>query len=274
MASNTLTDTNISDTYVALLHARGEALPSSGQVLVYDGSGNVSSLRLGRSGNGAYISGTLSANALTVNGISYPSVDGSAGTFLTTNGAGGLTFSSIPLSSVPDLSPSPAGTYVGLSAITVDSKGRITDVVSANSGAALTSVTYYATPIDIYSNSSTSNVAAFDLSCDQTNKPSDATYALIQIYNEIGWSDNNDKACSCYVLINGAQASIVGSVYGGGEIFKNSSLSFTTWAAKLDGSDNISVQIARTFAAGTANRTSFVQIRLLGYATYNTLTNP
>ena len=38
MASESLTNTNISETYVGVLHAKGEALPASGQEDIYDGN--------------------------------------------------------------------------------------------------------------------------------------------------------------------------------------------------------------------------------------------
>ena len=50
MASISLTNTNISDTYVGVLHAKGAAIPSSGLQDVYDGAGNKSALKIGRTG--------------------------------------------------------------------------------------------------------------------------------------------------------------------------------------------------------------------------------
>ena len=48
MASISLTNTNISDTYVGVLHAQGAPIPSTGLVDVYDGAGNKSALKIGR----------------------------------------------------------------------------------------------------------------------------------------------------------------------------------------------------------------------------------
>lgn len=59
MASTSLTNTNISDTYVGVLHANGEALPLTGQVAVYDGFGNESALKVGRKGQGVDVDGAL-----------------------------------------------------------------------------------------------------------------------------------------------------------------------------------------------------------------------
>lgn len=52
-----LINTNISDTYVGLLHVDGQPLPSSGLITVKDGSGQESSLQIGLSGQGAVING-------------------------------------------------------------------------------------------------------------------------------------------------------------------------------------------------------------------------
>jgi len=59
MASETLTNTNISDTYVGVLHAKGEPIPVTGLEYVYDGFGNKSSLQIGRDGQGVDFSGEL-----------------------------------------------------------------------------------------------------------------------------------------------------------------------------------------------------------------------
>jgi len=50
MASESLTNTNISETYVGVLHAKGAPIPSSGLQDVYDGFGNKSALKVGRTG--------------------------------------------------------------------------------------------------------------------------------------------------------------------------------------------------------------------------------
>lgn len=62
MASVSLTNTNISDTYVGVLHAKGEAIPASGLQDVYDGFGNKSSLKIGRTGEGIDVDGNLGVN--------------------------------------------------------------------------------------------------------------------------------------------------------------------------------------------------------------------
>lgn len=55
----TLTDNYIDETYMGLLHSKGQELPISGQEDIYDGNGNKSSLKLGRACEGATICGPL-----------------------------------------------------------------------------------------------------------------------------------------------------------------------------------------------------------------------
>ena len=62
MATTSLTNTNISDTYTGVLHAKGEPIPASGLQDVYDGFGNKSSLKIGRAGQGIDIDGSLGAS--------------------------------------------------------------------------------------------------------------------------------------------------------------------------------------------------------------------
>lgn len=73
MASQSLTNTNISETYVGVLHAEGEPLPASGQADIYDGFGNKSALKLGRDGEGIDVNGTLGSNfATAIADVIYP----------------------------------------------------------------------------------------------------------------------------------------------------------------------------------------------------------
>ena len=62
MASESLTNTNISETYVGVLHAKGEAIPATGLQDVYDGFGNKSALKIGQAGKGIDIDGSLGAS--------------------------------------------------------------------------------------------------------------------------------------------------------------------------------------------------------------------
>jgi hypothetical protein len=66
MASESLTNTNISETYVGVLHAKGEAIPATGLQDVYDGFGNKSSLKIGRAGQGITIDGDFAAEKVLV----------------------------------------------------------------------------------------------------------------------------------------------------------------------------------------------------------------
>lgn len=64
--STNIADVDISDTFYGVLHAEGVTLPSEGRQSIYDGGGNESALQLGRAGNGATITGTLSTGDLVV----------------------------------------------------------------------------------------------------------------------------------------------------------------------------------------------------------------
>ncbi len=80
MATTTLTNTTISDTYVSLLHANGEILPATGQVVIYDGCGKESSIKIGRCSSSAGLtvcgpisaSGTLDGDWSTLIDLIYP----------------------------------------------------------------------------------------------------------------------------------------------------------------------------------------------------------
>jgi len=69
METNTLTGQLVSDTYDGLLHIKGEEFPSTGQVDVVDGVGNVSSIKLGRACEGMTVCGPLVADSIVANSI-------------------------------------------------------------------------------------------------------------------------------------------------------------------------------------------------------------
>lgn len=169
MATNTLTEHTISDTYAGILHASGEQLPASDQKLIYDGVGNASSMSLGRLGNGVTFSGTLSAsgaavlnqgltvhnqqliagagtvlyNGLSANGLRYPTSGALSGIMI--QGANNQLHlhTQLPTQAIPLVFPSPAGTFSNIASITVDTRGRVTDVSTASVGArTVTSTTY------------------------------------------------------------------------------------------------------------------------------------
>jgi hypothetical protein len=72
---NALTNTNISATYKGVLHADGEPIPASGLKPVYDGTGVQSALSIGRSNQGATVSGYLSSNDLRAGQLKMPNED-------------------------------------------------------------------------------------------------------------------------------------------------------------------------------------------------------
>ena len=72
---NALTNTNISATYKGVLHADGESIPASGLKPVYDGTGFQSSLSIGRSNQGATVTGYLSSNDLRAGQLKMPNED-------------------------------------------------------------------------------------------------------------------------------------------------------------------------------------------------------
>jgi hypothetical protein len=85
MATASLTNTNISDTYTSVLHVNGEPLPATGLQSVYDGYGNKSSLEIGRAKQGITVTGKIitdndivlntapvNSNILSLSASSYP----------------------------------------------------------------------------------------------------------------------------------------------------------------------------------------------------------
>lgn len=72
---NALTNTNISATYKGVLHADGEPIPASGLKPVYDGTGVQSALSIGRSNQGATVTGYLSSNDLRAGQLKMPNED-------------------------------------------------------------------------------------------------------------------------------------------------------------------------------------------------------
>ncbi len=131
---STLEDVFISDSYQGLIHANKVALPATGQALMYDGSGQASSISIALSGGGATITGRLSSNNLTVGNLKFPNVAGNnrAIMVMTTNNQ--LTFvDKLSASYLADLYPNPEATYNGVQSITVNSKGLVTSVTTTES---------------------------------------------------------------------------------------------------------------------------------------------
>lgn len=107
MAKNSLSNTKINVTFKSLLHANGEQLPEDIQEDIYDGSGNKSALKLGRSCNGAtvcgpFVCGALSAGDINVGNISAGNIAANSitGTFNGNNLLASSQFNLIDLCNV------------------------------------------------------------------------------------------------------------------------------------------------------------------------------
>ena len=126
---SSLTDKNVSDSYLGLLHSSGTPLPTSSVAAIYDGEGNKSALSLGRDGNGVDISGNLSTDSLNSGSLSYPNSPLSAGGVLIQQGNSIKISEKLPSDNIPLLTPSPAGTYSGIiTKIIVNPNGLVTSV--------------------------------------------------------------------------------------------------------------------------------------------------
>ena len=76
-----LSNQNISNTYKGLLHTQGDSLPSTGNIVVTDGSGQSSSLALGVVDQGIKVTGTsefndINASYVNLSGLSVGGDDG------------------------------------------------------------------------------------------------------------------------------------------------------------------------------------------------------
>lgn len=137
-----LTNTNISDTYLGVLHSRGIPLPvayggsmSNGQEIIHDGYGNQSALALGQQNQGASITGNLSSNQtvtgnyVVANQLTMPRIEtGNANDIVITNGSGTLSLAGFSDVFNAVYSALPDGTYIN-PRITV-SNGLITSITS------------------------------------------------------------------------------------------------------------------------------------------------
>lgn len=240
---------------------------------MYDGTGNASALKIGRAGQGATFSGTLSTTDLRVNDLRYPVADGSDGQFISTDGSGTLSFSSILSGTLPDLSPSPANTYTSISAISVDVKGRVTNVITGAGGGASGSgaVYVYNSPINLVTKTGNYNAS---VSVNKVNKPAGVTHALIRIESEMDYKTFGPSS-NTYIqtLISGVRAALAGNRNVNGQNYGSGYANVTTWLAPIDGSNNIDVYINLVDGAYSSSVSGRVTIDLLGYASYNTLSN-
>lgn len=76
-----LSNQNISNTYKGLLHAQGDALPSTGNIVITDGSGQSSSLAIGVANQGIKVTGTsvfndIDASYVNLSGLYVGGDDG------------------------------------------------------------------------------------------------------------------------------------------------------------------------------------------------------
>lgn len=137
---NALTNTNISATYKGVLHANGEPLPDISIKPVYDGTGVQSALSLGRSNQGASVTGLLSANDVKAGELRMPNKDNGVQFQVVARTSPGI----LELKSLADLNGGGIldGTYTNPK-ITV-SGGVITQIVSRPT------ITLFDTPVVIF----------------------------------------------------------------------------------------------------------------------------
>ena len=76
-----LSNQNISLTYSGLLHAQGDRLPTSNQVIITDGVGTRSSIALGVSGQGMTVTGLASVNELSAISCTTHEISALRGTY-------------------------------------------------------------------------------------------------------------------------------------------------------------------------------------------------
>lgn len=146
-------DQTVESTYQGVLHAEGTALPTQGNQIIYDGSGQASALALGISGNGVEIAGGLSISGKLSSGmLEFTNVDAVSGRGfpLVTDGNGNVDFRQIILEALPDLDPDPQGSYDQIDTIVLNSKGLVEQVFESPirqcwvnfDGKPITAVTY------------------------------------------------------------------------------------------------------------------------------------
>jgi hypothetical protein len=238
-------------------------------VLIYDGGGNASSLRVGRLGNGISVIGSLSSDSLSAAGLGYPNVDGTANQFLQTNGAGKLNFASLAGSDLPTLSPDPANTYVYVKDLTVDSKGRVTNVTTEVPEPYPTQPSIFTNPLlrlDTVWPGPYPGYHQEDMYCGNWNKPAGTTHVFLAIEMQIVRYNGASTAPSV-VYINGVNALMCGSDTFILPQAQSVLTCHTLWIARLNG-DYVTVGIQQGTPGVAPIRT---RIGVVGYATYNVL---
>lgn len=147
---SSLTDLYISDSYTGLLHTGGSPLPVSGQITMFDGSGQVSALSLGIAGQGASINGTFTTTNLVVGTEHYPSTPGAVGSVLWQIDTNNLGFTNqLPGSILPSIIT--AGTYENIKSIKVTAQGLVDNIseYDDSGGTTISFTTYSSSPTSL-----------------------------------------------------------------------------------------------------------------------------
>lgn len=131
MASQTLTDQTVASTYQGVLHAGGEALPLISTSPIYDGSGQVSSLSLGISSQGAAVAGGFSCSGqLTAGDLKYTTTDSPFGANfpLVSDGNKNVVFGKISNNAINNINPKIQGNFSDIYDVLINSRGSITNI--------------------------------------------------------------------------------------------------------------------------------------------------
>jgi hypothetical protein len=128
--NNSLDEQYISETFKGILHSSGTELPTEGQADIYDGNGNKTALKVGRSGKGLTVD-----SKLTVDLLDYPTEQSPTGKGVVIQPLPNKLsiVEKLPPEYLEDTNPSSAGTYTGyIKKLTVSSKGLVTEVEADN----------------------------------------------------------------------------------------------------------------------------------------------
>lgn len=232
---------NICETYQSILNvgtSDNDVIPSSpgSQIIITDGLGNCSSLSVGQVNQGATVTGQLSTSGQFFSlGLSYPTLDGTADQVVKTNGSGTLSFDSV-CNLLPQASTAIGSTttYTKLSSVTVDSKGRVSNVTKNDD---IVNVVKFITPNNIFTCNSTFEYTTFSLSVpasakavilEASHSKSDATPTCILVRQD---SSSCSYTLSYFNSVIGT--SLIGTNQGTFPIF-NSSLQMSLTGGSVD----------------------------------------
>jgi len=165
---------DICSTYQSILNvgtSNNDVLPSTpgSQIIVTDGLGNSSSLKIGQENQGATVTGDLSATGRFYTcDISYPTSDGTACQVIRTDGTGNLSFDSV-CNLIPSGSTAigTSTTYNNLSTITVDTKGRVNNVTTNTN---ILNLVCFTDPVNVFSSTSLFEYTNFSLPVPENTK--------------------------------------------------------------------------------------------------------